>query len=140
MTNYEYYKEKIKEILNENNGDIFAIVNKIPYECEDINFECGNCESKCSIVKIIEWSMEEYQEPSLLTKKQKLFLESLGDGYLGRNISENFIYKKTKEDIITYPLNNIELLIGRFNFIKENNVLWDIKDLLNKNEIIFKYN
>lgn len=137
MTNFEFYKGVLGD-FSRDYGGIFAIVNKIPYECKDINFDCDNCESKCSIVKIIEWSMEEYQEPSLLTPQQRLFLESLGEGYIGRNMSGAFVYKKIGKDIITYPLNNIELLIGRFNFIKED-ALWNIKDLLNKNEIIFKY-
>lgn len=127
MTNYEHYKERIEEISNMSEDYSIAIVNDVPYSCDEVN--CSKCESKCSISKIIEWSFKEYKEPIALTKQQEHFLKSLKKGCLTRDKLGELSYKITERSN-RYSLYNIEYLIGRFNFIKEDNTDWNIEEIL----------
>ena len=87
MTNFEFYKDKILDIVK--NGNEFALVNNEIIECKDsesycdeCSFKGANCASDC-----IKWLYEEYKEPitQTITQKEKALLEIINYDFFIRN-------------------------------------------------------
>ena len=92
MTNFEFYKDKILDIVK--NGNEIAIVNNKIVECK--NIECKNdelCSDKRSTKGVkntsdcIKWLYEEYKEPitPTITQKEKALLEIINYDFFIRN-------------------------------------------------------
>ena len=98
MTNFEFYKDKILDIVK--NGNEFALVNNEIIECKDsesycdeCSFKGANCASDC-----IKWLYEEYKEPiaPTITQKEKALLEIINYDFFIRNHLGD-IYTTSKE-------------------------------------------
>ena len=92
MTNFEFYKDKILDIVK--NGNEIAIVDNKIVECK--NIECKNdelCSDKRSTKGVknssdcIKWLYEEYKEPitPTITQKEKALLEIINYDFFIRN-------------------------------------------------------
>ena len=103
MTNLEFYKDKILDIVK--NGNEFALINNEIIECKDnesycdeCSFKGANCASDC-----IKWLYEEYKEPIIptITQKEKALLEILKyDFFIRNHLGE--IHATSKEPKIYY--------------------------------------
>ena len=96
MTNFEFYKEKILKLVDNNEG--FALTNDIIVSCDDIF--CGNCafndtDCICDNEKI-KWLYEEYIPPKpKLTKRERGFCEAVESGWLARDSNGTlYLYKE----------------------------------------------
>lgn len=143
MTNYEKYKNFIKEHIESNES--FGIINGIPKDCREISCaKCifdDSCYASCyndnSIFKFFTWLDTEVKESYILTKEELAFCLMAKTGYLWRNTKYNYLfYFKEK------PVGNSSLgydgerctcleppLFPSFDFIK--NELVSIEDILN---------
>ena len=83
MTNFEYYKEEILEIIN--NGDSLGVCKGKPVKCTSI--ECSECISSdgqgCD-KGIYPWLYAEHTEQPKLTKKERQFCELVETGWIVR--------------------------------------------------------
>ena len=82
MTNFEYWKDRILEIVKSDAG--LALNNGNPTECHHIS--CGNCNfrSKTQIcnIKRFEWLYSEHEEKPKLTKRERKLCEALETGWI----------------------------------------------------------
>ena len=93
MTNMEYYRERIKKILNANGRLAAVVINKEPCKCNELSCcEClfgtkgGSCENK----KLL-WLMAEHKEEPMLTKREYYLVQLLPDGWVARD-SDSILY------------------------------------------------
>lgn len=89
MTNFEYWKDKILEI-NEENENV-AIINGKPVKCSSVK-KCGSgeCELYTNFIKncrqnFVEWLYSEHEEKPKLTKRERKLCEALGTGWIAAN-------------------------------------------------------
>ena len=88
MTNFEYYEDEIKAIINR--SDIYygvGLKDGKPVLCDDIT--CDMCDfdyiNHVCWVQAIKWLYEEYTPPTpKLTKQEHAFCEAVGSGWLAR--------------------------------------------------------
>ena len=88
MTNFEYWKDKILKINNED-GDI-AIIKGIPSRCCsakkcyycDLSLKGNSCRQQ-----LIEWLYSEHEEEPKLTKRERKLCEALETGWIAANKS-----------------------------------------------------
>lgn len=134
MTNFEYYKDEIKKIVNANktiavrDGKIVACA---AIRCNDCKFKSTNdsfipCEN-CMLL----WLYEEHKETLKLTAKEYAYLSFLEEGYIVR--SKNTF----GEDIMVY-CNKPKL--GRD--FADGSVKWygsELKALINANVGLFDF-
>ena len=83
MTNFEYWKDKILKINNED-GDI-AIIKGIPSRCCSVK-KCYYCDlslkgNSCR-QQLIEWLYSEHEEKPKLTKRERKLCEALETGWI----------------------------------------------------------
>lgn len=146
MTNFEFYKDKLKDIGIGYNG--LAVTKKGPAKCADTM--CGSCQfhnasgSRCNSSAISDWLYSEHVELPTITAAERKFLELLKpDYYIARNedgILNVFVDRPMKdlnhskwEAAWSQPYNiHPGYLDGvNFNFIKwEDKEPWQVKDLL----------
>lgn len=103
MTNYEKYKDFIKEHIE--SDETFGIVNGIPKDCREIS--CAKCifDNSCyanyykdnSIFEFFTWLDTEVKEPYILTEEELAFCLMVKTGYLWRSLKyNNLFYFKEK--------------------------------------------
>ena len=86
MTNFEYWKDKILEI-NEENENV-AIINGKPVKCSSVKkCESGECELYTNFIKncrqnFVEWLYSEHEEKPKLTKRERKLCELLETGWI----------------------------------------------------------
>lgn len=71
MKNIEKYEEEIKNKIKENGTFDCAIKGLRGYVCDE-GFRCTNCG-----LKSLDWLLEEYEEPTILTKKEKIIIKNI---------------------------------------------------------------
>ena len=91
MTNFEYWKDKILEI-NEENENV-AIINGKPVKCSAVK-KCGSgeCELYTNFIKscrqnFVEWLYSEHEDKPKLTKRERKLCEALETGWIAANKS-----------------------------------------------------
>lgn len=82
MTNFEYWKDRILEIVKSDVG--LALNNGNPTECHHISCENCNFRSKTQIcnIKRFEWFYSEHEEKPKLTKRERKLCEALETGWI----------------------------------------------------------
>lgn len=139
MKNWERYEEELKAI-----GTAFS-VNKVTGKVVSCFFgkdkaSCGICKfseknaPRCNR-KRIEWLYSEYSDKPKLTKRERLFCELVGYGWISRD-SYDYVLWYGKEptmldntdDEVDY-LGLSDILDLKFGFIGPNDV-WTVEDLL----------
>ena len=92
MKNKERYAKEIFEIAC--NGDSIAIAKdgRIAPCCETFCIDCLFCGGNCK-EKIREWTEQEYIEKKVISKRDKTFLECIGEGikYIARDM-DGFLF------------------------------------------------
>lgn len=126
MTNFEFYKDKILDIVK--NGNEFALVNNEIIECKDnesycdeCSFKGANCASDC-----IKWLYEEYKEPitPTISQKEKALLEIIQyDFFIRNHLGE--IYATSKKPKIYYGKAVIDGDADSINLSKAFNVSFE---------------
>ena len=126
MTNFEFYKDKILDIIK--NGNEFALVNNEIIECKDsesycdeCSFKGANCASDC-----IKWLYEEYKEPitPTITQQEKALLEIINyDFFIRNHLGE--IHATSKEPKIYYGKAVIDGDADSINLSKAFDVSFD---------------
>ena len=142
MTNFEYYKEEILEIINK--GNSLGVCKGKPVSCSSI--ECRKCISYglpgCS-KGVYDWLYTEHKEQPKLTKKERQFCELVETGWICRDaISNLWLFEKRPEKKY-YPSwtvpndkdNSYGICItkfpGNFSFITWDDAEpWSVEDLL----------
>lgn len=71
MLNIEKYKDEIKAEL-EKNKTLGCVVNKLMGNTCDDYPKCNDC-----YLKVLDWLLEEYEEPSILTDKDKIIIKDI---------------------------------------------------------------
>lgn len=87
MTNFEYWKDRILEIINK--GTTVALESGNPKECFYTNcYNCGFCNNTRSCNKVrFEWFYSEHEEKPKLTKRERKLCEALETGWIAANKS-----------------------------------------------------
>lgn len=139
MTNFEYWKDTLKDIVN--GTDALAVVNGVPkrcscVECSECDFDVEYCNSK---TETLEWLLEEYIEKHKLTKKERMFCELVETGWIAKN-NNNVVgwFKQKPHKKSNYWLCEKEWFYANrvfqeidFPFIKkEDKEPWSVEDLL----------
>nr|DAJ45445.1 MAG TPA: hypothetical protein [Caudoviricetes sp.] len=148
MTNFEYYKDEIKKIVNANktiavrDGKIVACA---AIRCNDCKFKSTNdsfvpCENR-----MLLWLYEEHKETPKLTAKEYSYLSFLKKGYMVRSkgvFGEDIrVYCNKPNAGITFADrsiswygNKLKALINAdmrlFDFIKLDNEPYSIEEML----------
>ena len=138
MTNFEYYKDTILELVQDGMAFMINKNGKIDScekygDCEECIFDCHSCD-----VDIIEWLYEEHIEKPKLTKKERQFCELIETGYICRDsIGELwwFQFKPNKKPSKCWDdgglMNYMSALPCKFLFIQwEDEEPWSIEELL----------
>ena len=92
MKNIEKYKDEIKRKINEKSTLDCAIADLRGNACDEC-FRCTNCG-----LKSLDWLLEEYEEPSILTNKEKIIIKNILKAFepFGKEVSyitkENWDY------------------------------------------------
>ena len=137
MTNFEYWKDKILKINNED-GDI-AIIKGIPSRCCpfkkcyycDLSLKGNSCRQQ-----LIEWLYSEHEEKPKLTKRERMMCEVLGYGWIATDIDGTvYWYEILPSQHDTYydcegECTGLSQVGLRFNFIKFYTGPWKVADLL----------
>lgn len=71
MKNIEKYEEEIKNKIKENGTFDCAIKGVRGHVCDE-DFRCTNCG-----LKSLDWLLEEYEEPTILTNKEKIIIKNI---------------------------------------------------------------
>ena len=71
MKNIEKYKDEIKRKIKEKSTLDCAIADLRGNACDEC-FRCTNCG-----LKSLDWLLEEYEEPSILTNKEKIIIKNI---------------------------------------------------------------
>ena len=89
MTNFEYWKDRILEIVKIDAG--LALNNGNPTEC--LGMDCSYCGfysdiHSCNKIRF-EWLYSEHEEKPKLTKRERKLCEALETGWIAANKSGN---------------------------------------------------
>lgn len=137
MTNFEYYKEEILEIINK--GNSLGVCKNKPVNCNSI--ECSECVSSdgsgCDR-GVYKWLYAEHKEQPKLTKKERQFCELVETGWIARskngclNLFSKRPTKLTNCWFSNYnPFSDLTLFNFGFSFITwDDEEPWSIEDLL----------
>ena len=149
MTNFEYYKEQLKELA----GAKIGVFNGEPNRC--VGRKCSECDlDECNQERysdncefaLTQWYVDEHVEKPTITKKEKAFLELCKpESYIARDSNGNiYIYsaKPVKhsncfsgDECVYMDLRDMAKQIfsieNIFPFIKwEDEEPWKVEDLL----------
>ena len=89
MTNFEYWKDRILEIMDR--GSTLALKNGNPTGCYDADcYNCGfhNETRSCNKMRF-EWLYSEHEERPKLTRRERKLCEALETGWIAANKSGN---------------------------------------------------
>ena len=137
MTNFEYWKDRILEILE--SYILFGLKNGCPTAC--CRIECKNCDlyedeiHYCNI-KRIEWLYSEHEEKPKLTKRERMMCEVLGYGWIATDIDGTaYWYETLPNQYDTYydcegECTGLSQIGLSFSFIKFYTGPWKVADLL----------
>lgn len=148
MKNKEKYAKEIIEIACD--GDSIAIASNSGklvrcrnIKCEECLFNCTNCENDTR-----EWAESEYIEKPVISKRDKAFLQYLGEElkYIARSKSDNLMaYQNSAEKredgwvIDSGAIKSLQKLNIDFPMVKwEDSEPWLIEDL-KKLEVVDEY-
>lgn len=121
MLNIEKYKDEIKAEL-EKDSTLGCVVNKLMGNTCDDYPKCNDC-----YLKVLDWLLEEYKGPSILTNKEKIIIKNILKAFkpFGKEVSyitkeywdygENrcFLSFKYGDDIFgTLTFNSDKLFVG----------------------------
>lgn len=103
MTNFEYHKDEILEATKNGSGfgikqDSGRIVSCSNTQCSDCRFSGWQCTSER-----VRWGYEKHVEKPKLTKKERMFCELVGTGWIARDRDGSlfwYLYKPHKSDSI----------------------------------------
>lgn len=136
MTNFEYWKDRILEIIR--SDSLFGLFNGEVVDCH--NLPCDDCGfSGYCTRKRFEWLYSEYIDRPKLTKKERAFCELVETGWLARDKDGSLYFyddKPYKEDGFWrikkhYVYINPFIFPFEFSFIKfEDKEPWSVEDLL----------
>ena len=123
MTNFEYYKEQIQEIgLNFGIARSGKLLKCFSFHCVDCAFNDEGCGKHK-----LKWLYSEHKEQPKLTKNERRLCEILRDGYVKRD-KKTPLWSANKNMWWVLP---VEALIDcNFPFIKEDEEMWRVEDLL----------
>ena len=144
MTNFEYYKEEILNIINENED--FGLLNNKPTPCVHIGCEeCDLDQGRCS-KDVFKWLYAEHKEQPKLTKKERQFCELVETGWITRDRDGKLGFRTLKPskgisywnvddhehpDYIYMPIYHKPIFECNFSFITWDDAEpWSIEDLL----------
>ena len=136
MTNFEYWKDRILEIVKSDVG--LALNNGNPTECHHISCENCNFHSKTHIcnIKRFEWFYSEHEDKPKLTKRERKLCEALETGWIAAN-KDGAVYWHGKfpvKAITVYNGSPSMYLSGagfKFDFINfEDEEPWMVENLL----------
>ena len=71
MKNIEKYEDQIKAEL-EKDKTLGCVVNKLMGNTCDDYPKCNDC-----YLKVLDWLLEEYEEPTILTNKEKIIIKNI---------------------------------------------------------------
>lgn len=137
MTNFEYWKDRILEIVI--SGDRLALKNGNPIECYHVS--CENCNfysdktNSCN-KKRFEWLYSEHEEKPKLTKRERMMCEVLGYGWIATDIDGTaYWYETLPKQYDTYydcagECTGLSQIGLSFSFIKFYTGPWKVADLL----------
>ena len=137
MTNFEYYKEEILNIIND--GNSLGVCKGKPVKCTSI--ECSECissdEQGCD-KGIYPWLYAEHKEQPKLTKKERQFCELVETGWISRCKNGNLcIYSRKPTKLTNCWFSNYDnyadltLFKLDFSFITWDDAEpWSVEDLL----------
>ena len=154
MTNYEYYKDGIIELILSNRALAVDKLTGKPIACAVL--DCNYCKFNNEKIRCEqrrkEWLKAEYVEVPKLTKKERLLCELFeygyivyhpwGDWFLWSSMDVRWDEHSNKWDLIdenddrkmlyTWSLDNIPSIKSKdmFSFIKESGEAWSIAELL----------
>lgn len=122
MKNIEKYRDEIKNKIKENGTFDCAIKGLRGHVCDE-DFRCTDCG-----LKSLDWLLEEYEEPSILTNKEKIIIKNILKAfepfgkelsYISKNSwrcdsSRCYLYFKYEDDSCssTPTINSDELFVG----------------------------
>lgn len=150
MLNAERYKKEITKIINRSSASFIALVNNSPVDCLDTS--CEKCDffrndrSASCKQKALDWLIQEYKEPIVLTKRQHALCIALATGYLVRNRNNNLmwfnfipVWSETKEEYIRDKedgmvpmfINDNIGYFPKFDFIKKGDKPYSIVEMVN---------
>lgn len=142
MTNFEYYKEAIMEIVSHGYDIAVAVLDDNPIACAKV--DCTDCQlnhGRCHL-NLIKWLYEEHKEPHKLTKKERHFCELVETGWIARDVDESLYYfeeepardkkRKVWDEVPFSKVIEIDQFDDcDFDFITcEDREPWSIEDLL----------
>lgn len=148
VTNFEFYKDEIKELATKKNHCGIAIVNEKPVKCGLVR--CADCklddptDHSCRRDILFNWLYEEHKEMPTISAAERKFLELLRpDYYIARN-GDNLLYVMVDRPVkaistlkwepawsCSYNIHPGYLDGVNFNFIKwEDEEPWKVEDLL----------
>jgi hypothetical protein len=138
-TNFEYYKDKILEIIK--NGSPFAVEDNKPVSCRGMKcYECdfvgtyGDCNPER-----FKWLYAEHIEKPKLTKRERAFCEAVQTGWIARDCDMTLCYFERKPIFIKdswnaeghYVYLQALGLNDEFMFIKDTDAeCWSVEDLM----------
>lgn len=150
MTNFEYYKEEILKLINNNEEFTFSTNGKIiPCRVDVSLSECRSCvfyDCESCHTELFRWLYAEHKEQPKLTKKERLFCELVERGWICSDKNGSlFLYSvkpqdknnhewKTPNYCDTFDLNyrlTRNVMGCTFSFITWDDAEpWSIEDLL----------
>lgn len=135
MTNFEYWKDEILRIIN--NDESLALRKEKPIACYQI--KCENCEffdaSHCNRNRF-NWLYSEHKELPKLTKRERAMCEVLEYGWIAADIDGAvYWYETVPHQFDTYyecegECTGLSQIGLRFSFIKFYTGPWKVSDLL----------
>lgn len=135
MTNFEYWKEDILQIIN-NNGSL-ALRKDKPIACYQI--KCENCGffdvSHCNQHRF-NWLYSEHKKLPKLTKRERAMCEVLEYGWIAADIDGTvYWYETVPHQFDTYyecegECTGLSQIGLKFNFITFHSGPWKVVDLL----------
>lgn len=127
MTNFEYYKDDILKIVEDNGTPCFNIKTDKISRCRDTKcIDCVAGHKKPCWSELFKFLYEEHIEKPKLTKKERMFCEVVGTGWIARDKTGTlYIYhgRKPSKDLAgsgVYWYNSVN---GRA-ILKANRIDW----------------
>lgn len=139
MKNFEKWKKEILEITKTKN--IVALRNGKPTICDTKNIGCNECgfngDKPCFVTRM-NWFYEEYLEKPKLTKRERQFVEVMGeDMHIARDKSGTLYLCTTKpyKEQFTWG-NTVFIKMERFNNLEFDFIKWEDKEPWSTEELL----
>lgn len=85
MTNMEFYKDEIEEIIDEG-YDVAITTDGVPVKCH-ISLYCNECmfSKRCTNNNLIKWLMSEHKDKPTITARERHLLEFVETGWIAKD-------------------------------------------------------